>query len=307
MTDELKNYRIDKPMDYLHKRLFLYNGPLMHEFFKFPGKYVGPCPNSNLNGDGSISEVDISYLVIDGENQKLIINVEDETSNVNEETLKKSNKYKINHQYAYKYPVYSVITTSLPSNRCLKELKTSPTDIFRPKIISYLDFNGEKILNRLKTKIKNNNFLTKLQLLSLILVIRTFPKNNSEILEEICSLIKIAKSKDKEFKMEMVYCSRYIIHKYAKTVEDILRLEEVVGLNKAVTCGSIIENIKKEGEAIGEARGKAIGEARGKAIGETRGSLSILNALVTDPDFDLSIDLLVEKFGFTSEQILNGK
>ena len=42
-------------------------------------------------------------------------------------------------------------------------------------------------------------------------------------------------------------------------------------------------------------------------IGETRGSLSILNALVTDPDFDLSIDLLVEKFGFTSEQILNGK
>ena len=105
----------------------------------------------------------------------------------------------------------------------------------------------------------------------------------------------------------MVYCSRYIIHKYAITVEDILRLEEMVGLNKAVTCGSIIENIKKEGEAIGEARGKAIGEARGKAIGETRGSLSMLNALVTDPDFDLSIDLLVEKFGFTSEQILNGK
>ena len=162
-----------------------------------------------------------------------------------------------------------------------------------------MDFNGEKILNSLKTKIKNNNFLTRLQLLSLILVIRTFPKNNSEILEEICSLIKIAKSKDKEFKMEMVYCSRYIIHKYAKTVEDILRLEEVVGLNKAVTCGSIIENIKKEGEAIGEARGKAIGEARG--------SLSILNALVTDPDFDLSIDLLVEKFGFTREQIINGK
>ena len=70
-------------------------------------------------------------------------------------------------------------------------------------------------------------------------------------------------------------------------------------MNKAVTCGSIIENIKKEGEAIGEARGKAIGEARG--------SLSILNALVTDPDFDLSIDLLVEKFGFSREQILNGK
>ena len=299
MDDELKKYRIDKPMDYLHKRLFLNNGPLMHEFFKFPGKYVGICPNSNLNGDGSISEVDISYLVIDDENQKLIINVEDETSNVNEKTLRKSNKYKINHQYAYKYPVYSVITTSIPRHRCLNELKISSTDIFRPKIISYLDFEGEKILNRLKIKIKNKNFLTKLQLLSLILVIRTFPKNNSEILEEICGLIKKAKSKDKEFKMEMIYCSRYIIHKYAKTVDDIIRLEEVVGLKKAITCGSIIEDIKKEGEA----RGEAIGEARG----EIKGSLSILNTLVTDPDFNLSIDLLVEKFGFTSEQILNGK
>ena len=158
MKNELENYRIDKPMDYLHKRLFLNNGPLMHELFKFPGEYEGPCPNSNLDGDGSISEVDISYLVrVDG-NQKLIINVEDETSKVGEETLKKLNKYKINHQYAYKCPVYSVITTSLPSNRCLKELKISPTDIIRPQIISYPDFDCEKTLNRLKSKIENKNF-----------------------------------------------------------------------------------------------------------------------------------------------------
>ena len=61
----------------------------MHELFNFLGEYDGPCPNSNLDGDGSISEVDISYLVrLDG-NQKLIINVEDETSNVGEETLRK--------------------------------------------------------------------------------------------------------------------------------------------------------------------------------------------------------------------------
>ena len=144
--------------------------------------------------------------------------------------------------------------------------------------------------------------------------IRTFPENNTEILEEICSLIKKAKLKDKEFKMEMVYCTRYIIHKYAETVEDILRLEEVVGLKQAVTCGSIIEDIKNEGraegmaegEARGRAEGRAEGEARGRVEGEARGSLSILNALITDPDFNLSIDLLVEKFGYTREEILNG-
>ena len=56
--------------------------------------------------------------------------------------------------------------------------------------------------------------------------------------------------------MEMVYCTRYIIHKYAETVEDICRLEEVVGLKKAVTCGSIIEDIKNEGRAEGRAEGR---------------------------------------------------
>ena len=65
----------------------------------------------------------------------------------------------------------------------------------------------------------------------------------------------------------------------------------MVGLKKAVTCGSIIEDIKNEG----------------RAEGRVEASLNILNVLVTDPDFNLSLDLFVEKFGFTPEQILNGK
>lgn len=69
----------------------------------------------------------------------------------------------------------------------------------------------------------------------------------------------------------------------------------MVGLKQAVTCGSIIQDIKNEGIAEGIAEGEAIG------------SLNILNALVSDPDFNLSIDLLVEKFGFSREQILNGE
>ena len=69
----------------------------------------------------------------------------------------------------------------------------------------------------------------------------------------------------------------------------------MVGLKKALTCGSIIEDIKNEGRA------------EGRAEGRVEASLNILKVLVTDPDFNLSLDLLVEKFGFTPEQILNGK
>ncbi|MBE6504220.1 MAG: hypothetical protein E7Z73_00550 [Methanobrevibacter millerae] len=78
-------------------------------------------------------------------------------------------------------------------------------------------------------------------------------------------------------------------------------------MKKAVTCGSIIEDIKNEGRAEGRAEATDEARAEGRAEGRVEASLNILNVLVTDPDFNLSLDLLVEKFGFTPEQILNGK
>lgn len=68
-------------------------------------------------------------------------------------------------------------------------------------------------------------------------------------------------------------------------------------MKKAVTCGSIIEDIKNEGIAEGE--------AKGEARGVIKGSLNILNALVTDSNSRYTVEELADKFGFTSEQILN--
>ena len=59
-------------------------------------------------------------------------------------------------------------------------------------------------------------------------------------------------------------------------------------MKKAVTCGSIIEDIKNEGRAEGIAEG----------------TLEILNILATDPDFNLSLDLLVKKFGLPVKKFL---
>lgn len=106
MSEEnLEDYRLDKPMDHLHQRLFDNNCPTMHELFNFPGKFQGRCPNKNANSDGSMAEVDISYLMLLENNQQMIINVEDETSNVNEVTYKKIDKYRTNHKYSFGLPV----------------------------------------------------------------------------------------------------------------------------------------------------------------------------------------------------------
>ena len=74
-------------------------------------------------------------------------------------------------------------------------------------------------------------------------------------------------------------------------------------MKKEVTCGSIIEDIKNEGRA--EGRAEVMDEARAEGRAEAR--LYILNILATNPDFDLPVDLLVKKFGYTREEILNGK
>lgn len=171
----------------------------------------------------------------------------------------------------------------------------SPTDILRPIIISYLSFDGEKILSRIKCKIENKEVLTKLEFIWLIIVIRTFEENNFEILEIVCPLIKMAKAESLHFKMEMTFCSRYIIHKYAETVDDILRLEEVVGLKETLRFGDLEKEIENRGFV------------NGKAEGETVGSLSVLKELASDPDCRYTVEELSEKFGFTKEQIINGK
>ena len=84
-------------------------------------------------------------------------------------------------------------------------------------------------------------------------------------------------------------------------------------MQEAVTCGSIIEDIKNEGrqEGIIEGRQEGIIEGRQEGIIEGRqegiieGSLRVLNKLAYDSRY--CVDELVEMFDFTAEQILNWK
>ena len=52
---------------------------------------------------------------------------------------------------------------------------------------------------------------------------------------------------------------------------------------------------------------EAKGEAKGYVKGEVNGSLNVLNVLANDPSCSYSVEGLAEKFGFSVEEILNGK
>ena len=83
-----------------------------------------------------------------------------------------------------------------------------------------------------------------------------------------------------------------LIHKYAKTDDDILRLQEMIGLKEAkIKRMNILDKA----------------EARGEIKGEIKGCLNILNALANDSNSRYTVEELADKFGFTVEEILNGK
>ena len=78
----------------------------------------------------------------------------------------------------------------------------------------------------------------------------------------------------------------------------------MIGLREITKERSIVlDNMKMQGIIIGEERGIE----RGREEGREEGSLEILKALANDPDSNFTAEDLAKKFGFTVEEILNGK
>lgn len=127
-----ENYRMKYPLDVLNKRQFGYLGDIAHKYYNFPGKYDSPCFNEYPSVNGSALRTDTSYFIVMEDGQKRIMNVEDESGNVNKKVLRKIAKYRDNMRYTFKCPVNSAIKTSKSLENCLTCLKLSETDIITP-------------------------------------------------------------------------------------------------------------------------------------------------------------------------------
>ena len=111
----------------------------------------------------------------------------------------------------------------------------------------------------------------------------------------ICEELLNLKMKDQFVKNELIYSMQCMIHQYAKTEEDIIRLEEMINLKTIMEERSpVLDSMKREGEMIGRKEGEKIG------------ILKVLNDLEKDVDKDI-VEKLAKKYGYTKEDILNSK
>ena len=233
MSVQNKYDRMNNPEDQLIKRMIVYFGERIHNYLKIPGKFKHNCSNEYPGPDGE-KRIDVCYIICLNDKRQLV-DLEDESSRVNDETLKKIIHYSRNIECGRNIPVVSVITTTVPLEKCLKEMKIEALDLL---------------------------FITKM-----------FKKDNELILEEVCELLSKMKVEDLEFKENMKICMQCVIHKYAKTIEDIQRLEKVIKLTrKFETYEETLTRIgKEEGEKIGIEKGEKIGIEKGEKIGMDKG------------------------------------
>ena len=227
--------RMDKPDDTLVKRQASYAGDVIHEYHGFPGTYAGPCMNEYPDAGGGVPRTDSTYYV-NYLGKKCIFDWEDESSKVDESTFQKLNRYRINLEYFFKTDVITAITTILPLEKCKLDFNSSPTLPFKPIIRSYPECNGSERLSTITTKIDNEEILTTVEAMDLVMIPKMFTSNQDIVLEKVCELLPKAKINDDDFKLELVFEMKCVIHKYAKTLEDIERLEGVIGLQEAVTA-----------------------------------------------------------------------
>ena len=90
---------------------------------------------------------------------------------------------------------------------------------------------------------------------------------------------------------------RCVIHKYAKTVEDIKRLEEVIGLPNAKTARQFFEDkLFNEGKAEGFSEGRTEGFSEGRTEGFSEGRTEGFSEGRTEGHLEMAVKF-VEKFG----------
>lgn len=135
-------------------------------------------------------------------------------------------------------------------------------------------------------KAKNQEF-SDIDGLELINLPRCCTKNHEKAIELIYEELFNLKIETSYVKNELIYSMQCMIHKYAKTDEDIIRLEEMIGLRQVMKKRNpVLDAMERQGVLKGRKEGIAIGEKKGI----DKGTLRVLNQLVNDSTNNYSVE-----------------
>ena len=242
--------------------------------------------NSELVDDGGITyHMDIAFL----DRRGFIVIVEFQSSIVTEEDIDRFMRYAVlTHLREGKNVHIYVISTVEEKDRVIKR-KWNLFNEFTIYIKSLKSIDGNKTLNNIKQKIKNNE-LNNDDIADLETVIfMDSDKSVVELLWEICNLVNQIENMDEKVIYDLKMFLEMYIKKFVVDEYEAINLMELLEMKKDLFHRTV-DTIISRGEEIGETRGEVRGEAK------------VINALL---DNDFSLDDICNMTNFDRKHILN--
>lgn len=225
--------KVHHPNDVTNRYLTISIPEILHNYFHLPGKYVRNYTTQIVKRDGSEGEMDWLILVEPDNSrlfEKILINVEFQSSRVTEEKIRIISDYKDYAKIYYGLPVLSVIIVTDGYESSELEYSRVDSEILKP---IYIHMSFDEIIERLKNledKILNHKQLTEDDGLDMVFLPMFAPKKEAKwITEKILHLFNLDTSLKKPFKGHIGYGISLMVKKYFKDTskaEELLKMLE---------------------------------------------------------------------------------
>ena len=198
-----------------------------------PGKFV-EISNKDVYVNGrKIGEMDISYIIDpDGNTIKvrMVLNLEHQSTPVDEPKLEQMGNYAVQQISDHNIPQVTVVLTHIDKEKHSQKHEISPSLKLEPIYIVYDEAEIEKRLNRVKTKINNNEHLNNVDALNLGIISVFAPRYKAlEIVEEVVELYKkVSKQLEQQMELTLYDVLFQMIDAYSKEEEDYQRLKKML-------------------------------------------------------------------------------
>ncbi|WP_298521321.1 hypothetical protein [uncultured Methanobrevibacter sp.] len=203
-----------------------------HQYLKLPGEYIRRYPTEVVLPNMETGRMDELYSVRVKEGE-MLINLEEESEKINDETLKKFGKYKTFGSFIYGLPFLTAVICMKDPIDFPEEYGTSPTDIIRP---IYVYFSEKELLEKYKNLIKNinqNNILSNDEALSIAFIPKYISKERApSICETLASIFEDAIIPDKALKRDVAVILMTMILKHVNGTEKQNKLIEMMNMKE---------------------------------------------------------------------------
>ncbi|WP_458404127.1 hypothetical protein [Methanobrevibacter sp.] len=171
-----------------------------HQYFNLPGRYNRRYPTEVVLRNMETGRMDELYSTHEG----ILIDLEDESEAVDEETLRKFSKYNTFGSFIYAMPMLTAVICHKNPENFPEEYENSPSDILRPK---YIYFPQEELWEKYENiinKVNTNNELSDNEALDIAFIPRFISKKDGAfICESFAKLFKNAIIPDYELKRDV--------------------------------------------------------------------------------------------------------